>query len=467
MKHRWMDVVKRGKDALSPRSDSSGTYAARTPPPRSQARAQSLTVDMLVTAPFRLERAENPAFFHLPERCKSGGGACSVSSVLEQCVLQGGVHHTHLNVLTHLGAPLRADTCCYGLSVQWFRAFGAHDDFQAIPGACAEFFTATADDIGARILVKVMLEDEDVVKTKMLEYGPIKEDPEVRSKVEMYLERKSVLFMGLQSIAVRDGDEYPDDVELRSWTLLIDDRRVRLTCESSLIPPFETLYTCDIKVEVVRSTPNEFCLHLAESCYVHLRAESNVVRDIIVLTLRAFCGCAVASGADEFAPALDEEEMDDDSLLLDAEALIVNAMRMSPVAADTAGELLADSDLDRGSFEEALRTFEANYVEDAAAGATHAQYAAILSAMQRELSEAKRRVAALTQQLDEKSEENAAFRGDIRTLQSALTAMQVADKVNELVTDDLKQLVQSKRAISAGGDVSATMPLKPLPENYY
>lgn len=40
-----------------------------------------------------------------------------------------------------------------------------------------------------------MIEDEDVVKTKMLEYGPIKEDPEVRSKVEMYLERKSVLFM--------------------------------------------------------------------------------------------------------------------------------------------------------------------------------------------------------------------------------------------------------------------------------
>lgn len=63
------------------------------------------------------------------------------------------------------------------------------------PGACDEFFTATADDIGARILAKVMIEDEDVVKTKMLEYGPIKEDPEVRSKVEMYLERRSVLFM--------------------------------------------------------------------------------------------------------------------------------------------------------------------------------------------------------------------------------------------------------------------------------
>lgn len=61
--------------------------------------------------------------------------------------------------------------------------------------ACDEWFSATADDIGARILAQVMIEDEDVVKAKMLEYGPIKEDPEVRSKVEMYLERKSVLFM--------------------------------------------------------------------------------------------------------------------------------------------------------------------------------------------------------------------------------------------------------------------------------
>jgi hypothetical protein len=33
-----------------------------------------------------------------------------------------------------------------------------------------------------------------------------------------------------------------------SWTLLIDDRRVRLTCESSLLPPFESLYTPEIKV---------------------------------------------------------------------------------------------------------------------------------------------------------------------------------------------------------------------------
>ncbi|RAW28170.1 hypothetical protein PC110_g15433, partial [Phytophthora cactorum] len=238
--------------------------------------------------------AENPSYVHDTDRCECVG-TCSVARVLENCVLQGGVHHTHMHVLTYLGRPLRSECCCYPVAVQWFRAVGEQDDFQVIPGACDEWYTPTADDIGARILAKVMIEDEDVLKTKMLEYGPIKEDPEVRSKVEMYLERKSVLFMGLRSISVQDGSEYMNEEELReSWTLLIDDRRVRLTCESSLIPPFESLYTPDIKLEMVRGTPNEFYLHLAQGCYVRLRAESNTVRDIIVLTLRAFCKMAVS-----------------------------------------------------------------------------------------------------------------------------------------------------------------------------
>lgn len=51
------------------------------------------------------------------------------------------------------------------------------------------------------------------------------------------------------------------------------------------------------QVEVVRNVPNEFCLHLAENCFVHLRAESNIVRDIIVLTLRAFRNGAVSNEA--------------------------------------------------------------------------------------------------------------------------------------------------------------------------
>lgn len=180
-----------------------------------------------VSAP-SLSGAENPAFVHDADRCDCIG-ACSVSRVLENCVLQGGVHHTHMHVLTYLGRPLRSDCCCYPVAIQWFRAVGEQDDFQVIPGACDEWYTPTADDIGARILAKVMIEDEDVLKTKMLEYGPIKEDPDVRSKVEMYLERKSVLFMGLRSLSVQDGSEYLNEEELKVRGLT--KRRKRLETE--------------------------------------------------------------------------------------------------------------------------------------------------------------------------------------------------------------------------------------------
>ena len=42
-----------------------------------------------------------------------------------------------------------------------------------------------------------------------------------------------------------------------SWTLLSDDRGVRLTCESSLLSPFERRYTADIKVMVNRCLLSE------------------------------------------------------------------------------------------------------------------------------------------------------------------------------------------------------------------
>lgn len=112
------------------------------------------------------------------------------------------------------------------MSVQWFRAVGEQDDFQVIPGADNEWYTPTADDIGARVLVKVMIEDKDGLKTKMLEYGPIQEDPQVRSKVEMYLDRKSVLFMGLASISVKreDNGELQEE-ELRVQQRKLDEER--------------------------------------------------------------------------------------------------------------------------------------------------------------------------------------------------------------------------------------------------
>ncbi|KAF1330691.1 hypothetical protein FI667_g4891, partial [Globisporangium splendens] len=587
MKHRWFDAMKRGKDAVN--SPKNGVDSKKQQPQQHNlshqqlklhqhrqslshpfgakttmiARSQSM-IDVIAASAVSndysescVNDVENPAFYHFDDRCKSIG-ACSVASVLENCVLQGGVHHTYMNVLTYLGSPLRVESCCYSMSIQWFRAFGEHDDFQIIPGACDEFFTATADDIGARILAKVMIEDEDVVKTKMLEYGPIKEDPEVRSKVEMYLERKSVLFM----------------------------------------------------VEVVRNVPNEFCLHLAENCFVHLRAESNIVRDIIVLTLRAFRNGAVSNEAvshavskgmppmltirnlaettskpaQDFVPATtynlpwNRQEPDpdfsdassnsgnekspasgsrrrasnpspngggsatnpfaeeiDDSLLLDAEALIGNAMKMGIKnqilprvpkkisIADIADLQIVESleasnrtpksfalgsrdsfvygtssdedevlttfeaftegshgggptsssrnssedvrssrteqlpKMDGDTIDDAIRNFHEKYLADSEIDAMKTQYTAIFCALQRELSESKKRIAKLSQLLDEKTEENASFRSDIDTLQSALTAVQIADKVNELVVGDLKQLVKR----------TSDPKMKSLPENYY
>ncbi|KAE9130876.1 hypothetical protein PF010_g3702 [Phytophthora fragariae] len=612
MRSRWVDSLKRGISA-SPRDERSPQPLEGTPTPTPSSTLSS------VSAP-SLSGAENPAFVHDAERCECVCvGACSVARVLDKCVLQGGVHHTHMHVLTYLGRPLRSECCCYPVGVQWFRAVGEQDDFQVIPGACDEWYTPTADDIGARILAKVMIEDEDLLKTKMLEYGPIKEDPEVRSKVEMYLERKSVLFMGLRSIAVQDGSEYLHEEELReSWTLLIDDRRVRLTCESSLIPPFESLYTPDIKLEMVRGTPNEFFLHLAQGCYVRLRAESNTVRDIIVLTLRAFCKMAVSDEATHNAvarglspmltlrkiaqeeeakkqPPTQEapppppppasvydlpwnrsasnsfsleppestgtstvlEEVDesldagsrrpslassiggamggdgwqhsddmDDSLLMDAEALIGNAQKMGiqyqilprapkrisildipdlqiieameslsdysvPGSGSTGigqeeerlrqqqrdqrrrrGSSGSTSDsapedhhsqggsgnnvdgsvgagmpelLNASCIDKAIEEFMADgslRKENVDVAALRQRYVAIFCSLQRELHTYKQRVVTLSKQLEEKQELNSSFRKDIESLRSALTSMQLADKVYDLVSTDLQQLVK-------------------------
>ncbi|KAF1794058.1 hypothetical protein GQ600_11168 [Phytophthora cactorum] len=523
MRSRWVDSLKRGISA------SRGRTSARHSP-RGHIRTHTE-----LNAVFRV-RAE-------PR---------SVARVLENCVLQGGVHHTHMHVLTYLGRPLRSECCCYPVAVQWFRAVGEQDDFQ---------------DIG-----KVMIEDEDVLKTKMLEYGPIKEDPEVRSK-------EIVLFMGLRSISVQDGSEYMNEEELRvrrcvegkteSWTLLIDDRRVRLTCESSLIPPFESLYTPDIKLEMVRGTPNEFYLHLAQGCYVRLRAESNTVRDIIVLTLRAFCKMAVSDetthdavarglspmltlrkiAQDEeskkqpqlYTPSLDfdqqtqeappppprqcqctiypgtdrrvtrsvwtrrsplhktvVEELDeslgsgsrrpsiassigggmggdgwlnseglDDSLLMDAEALIGNAQKMGiqyqilPRAPKRisildipdlqiieAMEVLNDQALPE---EEKMRWQQRDQRRRRGSNSTQAIQTLRVT---RNMATMSTEVLLLgcqargdtIQAARREAELNSSFRKDIESLRSALTSMQLADKVYDLVSTDLQQLVKRTAA---------------------
>ncbi|KAI9911431.1 hypothetical protein PsorP6_008902 [Peronosclerospora sorghi] len=618
MRARWVDSLKRSI-SVSPRPDE---HSPRISEVRTAPTPSSTLSSVSEPSP---NGAENPAFVHGADRCECVG-TCSVARVLDNCVLQGGMHHTHMHILTYLGRPLRSDWCCYPVSVQWFRAVGEQDDFQVIPEASLEWYTPTADDIGARILAKVMIEDEDVLKAKMLEYGPIKEDPEVRSKVDMYLERKSVLFMGLKSIAVQDTSASMHEEELsESWTLLIDGRRVRLTCESSLMPPFESLYTPDIKLEMVHGTPNEFFLHLAKGCYVRLRAESNTVRDIIVLTLRAFCKLAISDecthdsvarglspmmplrevGQDEetkkpspvgvstnfggllglscmlrlYTPSLDfyqqnsprlppssalayhlpwnqsasncsnidysesmatstlyreadqfidagsrpgltssrqqsvESSMDgrdgwqhydelDKSLVLDAEALIGNAQKMgiqyqilprapmrlsildipdlqiievmdilsegsmsfhlgnNKIAYESEEKCSYESNNVDGSdavempektdatcIDKAIEDFMADdKVKTVDVTVLRDRYVAIFCSLQRELHTYKQRVLTLSKQIEEKEEINASFRKDIESLRSVLTSLQLSDKVYDLVSTDLRQLVKHTAA---------------------
>jgi conjugal transfer/entry exclusion protein len=74
------------------------------------------------------------------------------------------------------------------------------------------------------------------------------------------------------------------------------------------------------------------------------------------------------------------------------------------------------------------------------------RYVAIFCLLQRELRSYKQRVATLLKQLEEKQELNASFRKDIESLHGALTSMQLADKVYDLVSTDLQQLVTSTAA---------------------
>lgn len=125
-----MDVVKRNNAGSSPKEPLGSPGSPHSHRRHASAPPSALASGLLGAGSML---AENPAFFHAEERCYSVT-PCSVTRVLENCALQGGVHHTHLNILTYLGGPLRSESCCYPMTVQWFRAFGEHDDFQVIPG---------------------------------------------------------------------------------------------------------------------------------------------------------------------------------------------------------------------------------------------------------------------------------------------------------------------------------------------
>uniref|UniRef100_M4B3D1 Uncharacterized protein n=1 Tax=Hyaloperonospora arabidopsidis (strain Emoy2) TaxID=559515 RepID=M4B3D1_HYAAE len=84
MRNRWVDSLKRSISA-SPRHDE-------RPSPESSSGTSTSVPGVKIGV-------SNPAYVHDLERCGCVGGCCTVSRVLEDCVLQGGVHHTHLHLL--------------------------------------------------------------------------------------------------------------------------------------------------------------------------------------------------------------------------------------------------------------------------------------------------------------------------------------------------------------------------------
>lgn len=101
--------------------------------------------------------------------------------------------------------------------------------------------------------------------------------------------------------------------------------------------------------------------------------------------------------------------------------------------------------LDASCIDKAIEEFMADgslRKENVDVAALRQRYVAIFCSLQRELHTYKQRVVTLSKQLEEKQELNSSFRKDIESLRSALTSMQLADKVYDLVSTDLQQLVK-------------------------
>lgn len=125
--------------------------------------------------------------------------------------------------------------------------------------------------------------------------------------------------------------------------------------------------------------------------------------------------------------------------------------------------LSIDDDEGGDSIDDAIKKFMEQNSAQSDLDTIRQQYVSIFCALQTALRRSKQRVSRLTHKLDEKREENASFRNDIETLQNALTSSQIADKVHELVSDDLRQLLRRQTS----DDDSSSPSSKPPPENYY
>ncbi|CAK4078844.1 unnamed protein product [Aphanomyces euteiches] len=167
------------------------------------------------------------------------GQTCDPQCIVDNMRLQGGVHHTQLLYVVFNGRPLHL--CCYeDVVCTWFRAQPGRE-FQEIAGAATtDWYLPTAEDIGALLLVHVDL--GSVVGC--VEFGPVVEDPSVRSQVENALDASTAFYTNVRLVPSdnNEGCSCSDYID-ETWSLLLDDKRIRLACESALVPPFEALYS--------------------------------------------------------------------------------------------------------------------------------------------------------------------------------------------------------------------------------
>ncbi|RHY91860.1 hypothetical protein DYB35_009591 [Aphanomyces astaci] len=212
-------------------------------------------------------------------------GECDPRCIVDNMHFQGGVHHTQMLFAVFNGRPL--SHCCYDMTFTWFRA--RHDDeFAVIPHASMDWYQPTAEDIGASLLLQVEIDDAVLgciehgplvagtphlgLKKRLMEGDPCI-DPSVRSRVETLLAAHTAYFTNVRrtpvSICGDGGGNNAMDIAWSpevcscwssmdipflihpaqdTWSLLLDDKRVRLTCESALLPPLEALYAPSVQV---------------------------------------------------------------------------------------------------------------------------------------------------------------------------------------------------------------------------
>ncbi|CAK4223359.1 unnamed protein product [Aphanomyces euteiches] len=268
---------------------------------------------------------------HVRERCMALGQTCDPQCIVDNMRLQGGVHHTQLLYVVFNGRPLHL--CCYeDVVCTWFRAQPGRE-FQEIAGAATtDWYLPTAEDIGALLLVHVDL--GSVVGC--VEFGPVVEDPSVRSQVENALDASTAFYTNVRLVPSdnNEGCSCSDYID-ETWSLLLDDKRIRLACESALVPPFEALYSSVVTMRLCPLRSNVLTLDFGgEDGAVDLQVDWHDRRDVapcyeLPWTMRRRRRVPTYLPKEENGQSVLADEDDDDEplvnsmLLHDVDALLV------------------------------------------------------------------------------------------------------------------------------------------------